>query len=83
MLVPVGGSLKQSERTVAIRKEDECWVDKQEEKKGLKNRERKKRQEGRREEERKEENQTANKTVETGEGRREKRYKILHQESGV
>ena len=56
MLVPVGGSLKQSECIVAIRKEDECWVDKQEEKKELKNTERKKRQEGRREEERKEEN---------------------------
>ena len=73
MLVPVGGSLKQSECIVAIRKEDECWVDKQEEKKELKNTERKKRQEGRREEERKEENQIASREGETEEGRKGKK----------
>lgn len=72
-LVPVGGSQKQSEHIVAIRKENECWVDKKEEKKELKNREIKKRKEGRREEEKKEEDKIANREGETEEEKKEKK----------
>lgn len=73
LLVPVGGSQKQTEHIVAIRKENECWVDKKEEKKELEIREIKKRKEGRREEERKEEDKIANREGETEEGKKEKK----------
>lgn len=79
-MVPVGGSQKQTEHIVAIRKEEnECWVDKRK-KEGMKIREIKKRKEGRREE--REERGRQNCKQRRGDRRRreegKKRYKIVH-----